>query len=283
MSEDYEEDSYEGRDLPATISGSFGDDEDHGTPTTTEEDPDAAPATLAEKIGDGTKERSRSGLAAPRRESYKNFVSSIDRSRPATNAYRDQNPETGLPNLFDKNCEHCASKTRHWHSYVSVDAPTEGTLPPNPGFNSDPIYTKASAAYHDFRDNLDQLMENYDYDHAAYQDALKTHNEALAKGEESQAPERPKFPQLPEEAKAIRPKSERRKLRGVLQMAKSVANTRAMYDAQEASQQVDSEGNPITIRIMSPEEQAAAKARAAANIASGRNSQFIPSGKIKDK
>ena len=272
---------------PEVISGSFDEDSapvtHFGANTEEEEYSDAPAATLAEKIGTGYKEPSRTGIAAPRRESYKNFVSSIDRSRPNINAYRDQNPETGLPNLLDKNCEHCVNKTRHWHSYVSVDAPTEGTLPPNPGFNSDPIYTKASAAYHDFRDNLDQLVENFDYDHAVYKDALKSHNEALAKGEESEEPEPPKFPQLPEEAKAIRPKSERRKLRGVLRMAQKADNLRATYEGQEEQGEVDAQGNKIRTRIASPEELAAARARAQINIDTGRNSQFIPKGKIKGK
>jgi hypothetical protein len=267
------------------ISGSFDDDSvpvtHFGSATEEEEYSDAPAATLAEEIGTGYKEPSRKGIAAPRRQW--DFVSSINRSRPTTNAYRDQNPETGLPNLFDKDCEHCVNKAKHFHSYVSVDQPTEGTLPPNSGFNSDPIYTKASAAYHDFRDNLDQLVEDFDHDHAVYKEALKTHNEALAKGEESEAPERPKFPQLPEEAKAIRPKSERRKLRGALRMAKKADNLRAIYDGQEEQGEVDAQGNKIRTRIASPEELAAARARAQINITTGRNRQFIPKGKIKGK
>lgn len=147
-----------------------------------------------------------SSLAAPRRE-WDFDSTQISRAKDPQNITVSVNPGYNNANNdpnYDSNCHNCKFGARHIHAYVSPEAVSSIIRPPNPGFNSDPIYTEASKNYFNYTDQLAEQIEQYNSDLEFAQTKMKEGDIDV---------EFPKKPELPAEAKAIRAPTEKGQLK----------------------------------------------------------------------
>jgi hypothetical protein len=166
-----------------------------------------------------------------------------------------------------------ASPRRKWVFEPKLTGVPRVVRDPNPGYNSDPIYTAASQAHYNFQNTT---MADYEAQKEGYDYLLKEHNEG--RGPHPGMP--PVMPEAPAEAKAIRAPSEANRWRRARDRAISISQARSgvarQFSGRTGSGETDgtdyrramrtregTQGSEVLARIADDSELAVARKAAA--------------------
>lgn len=156
-------------------------------------------------------------LSSPRRKIETESVGDRARAYPSVSVNPGYNNENNDPN-FKEDCRFCQFGARHTHVTANEDQFGEIVRQPNPGFNSDPIYTAASKAYYDYTSKMEDATNEYN-EHLDY-----AKDKILSGGDIDTT--LPKMPELPAETKAIREPSPQKKRSRAASAAKKLVGIR---------------------------------------------------------
>jgi hypothetical protein len=158
-----------------------------------------------------------SRISSPRRQYELESVGDRARAYPRVTVNPGYNNENNDPNFKD-DCRFCQFGARHEHVSSTPEEAAGIVRPPNPGYNSDPIYTAASKAYFDYNDKLEDAT-------AEYNEHLDYAKGKILSGEDIDTT-LPKLPELPAETKAIREPSPQKKISRAASAAKKLLGRR---------------------------------------------------------